>query len=143
MRLCATFWIAFGLIGCSSTPPLELPTCEIPAAPAVAQRPLALPELPLEVAATETTATYDREGMLQWQRYRIASDTNTTIAQENALALEARNESVNALIECSEFSKHWMEIREEMLAAERRAHFIDNWFHRGLIALGLILVATD
>ena len=131
-----------GLIGCSSTPPIELPTCEIPAAPAEAQHPLTLPEIPVELESTVLTATYTLQGMAQWQRYRIAADTNTTIARENALALEARNASVNKLIECSSYSKHWMELREDMLQEERRAHFIDNLWSRGalvLIAVGAAL----
>ena len=99
MRLCAICLIAGALTACSSTP-LELPTCEIPQAPTVAQRPLSLPELPVEVSSTETTATFDLAGMAQLKRYRIASETNERVSNLNAAALEARNESINALIEC-------------------------------------------
>jgi len=134
---CSILGVLATLAACSSTP-LQLPTCAIPEAPTFAQQPISLPELPLEVSSTDTTATFDLEGMLQLKRYRIASDTNTEIAQANALALEARNEEVNALIECSRYSKIWMEVREDQLNQERRDHFIDNLWHRGVIALGVI-----
>lgn len=140
MRICATFLILGVLTACSSTP-LELPTCQIPETSLDTQQPLTLPELPVEVSSTESTATFDVAGMQQLKRYRIASEANSAIASANADALAARNESTNALIECSEGQEHWSQIREEMLEQERRDHFIDNWFYRGVIALGLIAVA--
>ena len=140
MRLCAICLIAGALIGCSSTP-LELPTCEIPKAPAEAQHPLSLPELPVEVSSTETTATFDIAGMMQLKRYRIASETNERVSNLNAKALEARNESINALIECTKYQKVWAEVREEMLQQERFNHSMDNYWHRAIIVLGALAVA--
>lgn len=140
MRACVIFLMAGGLIGCSSTP-LELPTCEIPEAPEAAQYALSLPEMPVEVSTTAETATFDLPGLLQLERFRRASVTNKIIADENALALEARNESVNALIECSRYTKIWMEVREDMLEQERQDHWLDNLWHRGVIVLGAIAVA--
>ena len=127
----------FVMAGCSSTP-LELPTCEIPGPLAEVQHPLKLPRLPQAASSTDTTATYPLEEVKQLKRYRLAADANTKVAKANALALEARNDEVNALIECSRYSKIWMEVREDMLDQERRDHFIDNLWHRGLIALGVI-----
>lgn len=127
--------------GCSSTP-LELPACEILGPLAEVQMPLTLPELPSAVRSDDAMATFDLAGMQQLKRYRIASDANTAIAEKNALALKARNEEVNKLIECSRYSKIWMEVREDMLEQERREHFMDNLYHRGLIALGLIAAAV-
>ncbi len=137
MKALAAFLMVGGLIGCSSTP-LELPTCEIPEAPASAQHALSLPEMPQEVSATDSTATFDLGGLLQLERFRQAALANEQIANENALALEARNESVNALIECSKYQKIWMEVREDMLEQERHDHAMDNWFYRGVITLGVL-----
>jgi len=103
------------------------------------QSPLDLPALPDEVSYTATTATFDVAGMQQLKRYRIASETNKLIAISNAAALQARNNEVIALQECSEHQRVWTEIREEMLQQERQDHFADNWFHRGLIALGILV----
>jgi len=140
MRACVIFWIAGGLIGCSNTP-LELPTCDIPAPMAEVGYPVKVPAMPLEISSTDSTATFDRAGILQFERLRQASETNKTVAEENAMAIEARNESVNQLIECARYSKIWMEIREDMLEQERQDHLIDNLWHRGVIVLGAIAVA--
>lgn len=107
----------------------------------MAQRPLSLPELPQEVSSTESTATFDLPGMMQLKRYRIASETNEMVANLNAQALEARNESINELIECSRYQKVWIEVREEMLKAERFDHTMDNYWHRAIILLGALAVA--
>jgi len=139
MRLWLSCLILGALSACSSTP-LELPSCEIPQAPAVAQFPLSLPELPQEVSSTDLTATFDIPGMQQLKRYRIASETNLTIGKANALALEARNESINALIECTRYQKIWAEVREDMLQQERFSHSMDNYLHRGIIVLGALAV---
>lgn len=138
-RKCSVIGGLIVLTACSTV--RELPDCEIPEAPAEAQRAVLLPELPQEVSSTNTTATFDLDGMLQLKRYRIASDTNTEVANLNAEALEARNESINALIECVRGQNIWMEIREDELEREKLDHFIDNLLHRGLIALGLVAVA--
>jgi hypothetical protein len=142
MRICVVFLILGALTACSTTPP-ELPDCEIPLAPESAQQPIILPDLPAVVSSTETTATFDLEGMKRLKQYRIASETNMTIASDNAGALEARNESVNYLIECGKSAKAFAAVRQEQLDIERRDHFIDNWFYRGLIALGIIAVVAQ
>ncbi len=136
-------WLAFCLIGvlsgCSSQP-IQIPTCVIDAAPVETTQPLSLPELPAVVSATDTTASFDLEGMQQLKRYRIASETNTAIASDNASALQERNQSVNALIECGKWNERFSEIREEQLRQERHDRFVDSLWYRGIIALGLIAV---
>ncbi len=139
-------WPIFLILGVSltacSTTPLELPTCEIPAPMAEIGQPVSVPEMPSAVSQTEDTATFDRAGVVALTQVRIAADTNSTIAQENALAIESRNEEVNQLIECARYSKIWMEVREDMLDQERKDHQFDNYWHRGVIlalALGLAL----
>jgi hypothetical protein len=102
--------------------------------------PVSVPEMPSAVSQTEDTATFDRDGVVALTQVMVAADTNKTIAEENALAIQARNEEVNALIECARYQLIWMEVREDMLEQERRDHQIDNLWHRGLIALGVIAV---
>lgn len=138
-------WQAFLIVGaltagCSSTP-VELPDCQIPASTEAAQAALDLPALPGEVSSTDTTATFDVAGMQQLKRYRIASEANKTIADENALALDARNRSVEALLECSRNQRQFAVIREELLQQERKDRFIDNLWHRGLIVVIAIGIA--
>lgn len=136
MRIWPILFLSGTLTGCSSTP-IELPTCEIPEVTLEVTEPLSLPERPAFVSSTDSTATLDLDGVRALQRYRIAAETNTEIAQRNAEALEARNASVNALRECAEYLEIWIEVREDMLRQERRDHTIDNIWHRALILVGV------
>ncbi len=126
-----------GLIGCSSTP-LELPTCTIPGPSPEVGHPISVPEMPAEVSATADTATFDLPGLLQLERVRQASLANSEVAEQNALALQARNTEITELIECARYSTIWMEVREDMLEQERHDHAMDNWFYRGVITLGVL-----
>lgn len=137
------YWIlgAGLLTGCSSTP-LELPTCDIPAPPAEVGLPVSVPEMPAAVSQTEDIATFNRDGVVRLTQVRVSAETNKRVAAENAAALQARNDEVTALIECSKYQKIWMEVREDMLEQEREDHRIDNLWHRGLIVLGVIAVAA-
>jgi hypothetical protein len=97
-----------------------------------------VPEMPVEMRRSEEGAWFDLEGLLQFQRLRAASESNKTVGDLNAAALQARNDEVNALIECVRHQNVWMEVREEMLDQERKAHQIDNLWHRGLIVFGVV-----
>ena len=143
MKAWLIYWIlgASLLTACSSAPP-ELPTCEIPAPMAEVGRPLRVPEMPSPVSSSEDSTSFDRAGIVILTQVRVAAATNEKVAEENALAIESRNEEVNQLIECARYSNIWMQQREEMLETERRDHFIDNLWHRGLIvvvAVGMAL----
>jgi hypothetical protein len=131
-----TFWIlgASLLTACSSTP-VELPTCEIPAPMAEVGHPIGVPEMPVETSRTDDGATFDRAGVVQLTQLRVAAETNKRVAEENALAIEARNEEVNQLIECARYAGIWMEVREEMLEDQKQEHMMDNLMRNGLILL--------
>ena len=139
MRICVLFSIL--IVASCAGEPIQIPSCVIDAAPVETTQPLRLPELPAVVSATDTTATFGLEGMKQLKRYRIASETNTAIASDNASALQARNQSVNALIDCGKWNERFAEIREEQLRQERRDRFIDSLWYRGIIIIGGITVA--
>ena len=141
MKRLAVFWILGASLTACSTTPLELPSCEVPEALGQIAELQSVPEMPVEASRTESTATFDLEGLLQLDRLRKASESNKTVGDLNAAALQARNEEVNALIECVRYQNVWMEVREDMLEQEREAHKIDNLWHRGVIVLGLIAVA--
>lgn len=130
------------LTGCSSTP-LELPTCNIPAPPVEVAAGVSVPEMPSAVSQTEDRATFDRAGVVTLTRVLVSAETNKRIATENAAALQARNDEVTALIECSKYQKIWMEVREDMLEQEREDHRVDNLWHRGIIALGIIFAVSQ
>ena len=98
---------------------------------------LSAPQMPEAASSTKTTATYDLEGLLQLDRVYKAGVANQTVANENALALEARNAEVTALIECARYQNVWIQVHAEDLKDEQREHWLDNLLHRGLIVLGL------
>lgn len=127
-----------GLSGCASSP-VELPTCEVEPVTVEVQQPLRLPEMPSPVSGDDDTVSFDRDGFAALVAYTIAAGGNYDIAVANAGALEAQSEAYNELVECSRLAHQFGQVREEQLARERRDHFIDNWFHRGLIALGILV----
>jgi len=135
-QLVAFLILGASLQGCSTTP-LEPPSCEVPETLGPIAAMQSVPEMPVETSRTEAGASFDLEGLLQFQRLREASVANKTVGDLNAAALQARNDEVNALIECVRHQNVWMEVREDMLEQERSAHQIDNLWHRGLIALGV------
>jgi hypothetical protein len=104
-------------------------------------QPVSVPEMPSPVSASEEMATFDKAGIVTLTQVRVAAATNKTVAQENAAAITARNIEVNELIECSRYMGVWIDVHAEDLNDEKRDHFIDNLWHRGVIVLGLIAVA--
>jgi len=140
MRTWPLFLLIGILTGCSSTP-VSLPSWDIPEATEEAQQPLELPVRPQATLSATGMAEFSQEGMLQLQRYVAASEANFAIARANAQALEAQSRAYNALIQAGQLQRQVAEIRQELLEIERRDHFIDVWFHRGIIVLGAVAVA--
>ncbi len=140
MRLFLAF-LAIGLLtGCASAPQ-QTPNCDIPAPMEEVGQAISVPQMPVATSSTLDTATFDLEGLLQLDRVYKSSQTNETIANENALALEARNAEVNALIECARWQNVWIDVHAEDLKDEKRAHFIDNLKYQIAIVLGMVVVA--
>lgn len=95
--------------------------------------------MPSPVSADDQTVTYDRDGFAALVAYTITAGGNYEVAAANAGALEAQSEAYNELSECAKVAHQFGQVREEQLAQERRDHFVDNWFYRGLIALGILV----
>ena len=98
---------------------------------------VSVPEMPIGVSRTEELTTFDRDGIAVLTQLRVSAAFNHKIANENALALEARNAEVTALIECARYQNVWIQVHAEDLKDEQREHWLDNLLHRGLIVLGL------
>ena len=133
------FSLLFMSTGCSSTPQ-QTPNCDISTPMEGIGQAVSVPEMPVVVSSTSESATFDFDGIAQLTKVRIAAETNKTIANENALALEARNAEVNALIECARWQNVWIDVHAEDLKDEKRAHFIDNLKYQLAIGLGVIAV---
>ena len=80
-----------------------------------------------------------------WQRLDVFEDVaidNTEIADLNASIAEDSDEAYDHILNAAKAQQKIAQIRQEMLEAERKDHFIDNLWHRGLIlalAIGLAL----
>ena len=141
MRIWPIF-LALGILqGCASQP-IELPSWDSlePASEEI-QYPLSLPEIPAPASSTDDTVTFTKEAFRTLTLYVTAAGGNYDIAVANAEALERQSAAYNYLIEAGKLQRQFAQIREEQLAKERQDHIIDNLFHRGIIALGLIGLA--
>ena len=133
-----TCFLLGSLSGCVSSP-VEIPEWDLTPATVEAQQPLSRPELPSPESSTQDTVTFSRDSLKTLLDIVDIADGNYAIAVENAAALEDQARAYNQLIEVGELQQQFMQIREEQLERERRDHFVDNWFHRGLIALGILV----
>lgn len=133
-----TCFLLGSLSGCASSP-VELPTCEVEETSTEIQTPLRLPEMPSPERGEGDTLIFTRAQFAVLLDYATISGGNYEIASENAAALEKQSEAYNELSNCARQAHQFGQVREEQLARERRDHFVDNWFHRGLIALGILV----
>lgn len=133
-----TCFLLGSLSGCASSP-VDLPTCEVDKASVDIQHADDLPDVPDPASSTSDTVTFSKEGFRQLTVYITAAGGLEAVAKNNTAALESQSEAYNELIECASIVNQFGQVREEQLARERRDHFIDNWFHRGLIALGVLV----
>jgi hypothetical protein len=83
--------------------------------------------------------TFTKDGFQSLLEYSVIAGGNYEIALANAEAAEALSGAYNYLIEAGKLQHQFAQVRDEQLQRERRDHFIDNWFHRGLIALGILV----
>lgn len=129
-----------GSLGGCASDPIQVPTWQnLEPASVSAQRPLERPDLPDPIDSTSETVTFDTDGFKTLLDIIDIGDGNYEIAQANADALNAQSSAYNALIDAGRLQEQFTQIREEQLQRERRDHFLDNWFHRGLIALGILI----
>lgn len=124
--------------GCASNP-VELPDWDLAARQSDVEvtNPLPLPML----CAIPETGVWPAECWKMLDAYDIVASANYEAAASNASALRKSEAAYDSLIEAGKLQSQLARIREEMLERERRAHTLDNWFYRVIIALGLIGVA--
>ena len=126
--------LLFSLSGCVSSL-VEIPEWELTPVESTAQQPLRLPEFPSPESTTEGVVVFTKDQFAVIVDYMTVSGGNYTIAQENAAAVDAMGQAYNQLIEVGKLQRSFTQIRQEQLEREKRDHFIDNWFHRGVIVL--------
>ena len=129
------------LQGCASAP-VEIPAWDLSSVTEEAQAPLTLPEFPSPAFTTEDTVTFTKADFGVVVDYMDVSIGNFTIAQENYEDSVAMGLAYNQLIDVGKLQRSFTQIIQQQLEREKRDHFYDNWFHRGVIAVLGILVVT-
>ena len=97
-------------------------------------------ELPIlcEISSTGTWNASIAECWAIFEQYEEIAEFNYVAAQGNATGLRNAEAATLELIEAAKVQQQLSQIRQQMLERERRAHFLDNWFYRILIGLGLL-----
>jgi len=127
--------LALIISGCAAEP-IQLPNFEEAArSDEKVTDPVVLPDL-CEIPFTTADC---------YQRFDVFEDVaigNTDLAQINADIARLSDQAYDKILSGAKKQQDIALIREDMLQAERRDHFIDNLWHRGLIILlaaGLVL----
>jgi len=94
-----------------------------------------------DICEIPSNGTWPRECWIALDAFDIVATGNTEIAQDLAGALNASDESYDALLGAAKVQQELSQIRKDLLERERQAHTMDNWFYRGFIALILVGVA--
>ena len=140
MILPTTIWLACCLTGCAT--PIEIPQWDIEPQIQNVTFPVEPPEKPVPSYTTDTEVTFDLEAFRALVAWSVVAEGNYDIAQANAVSLQHQIDAYNALLEAGKLQQQMSEIREEQLQLERNDHTMDNWFYRGIIAVGIIAVLS-
>ena len=126
------------LSGCASSNPVDIPDWNIDPIQEEVQAIKRLPPLPpasdLQCLAPEVS--------VMLLDYSIVAGGIYDVAVANTEGLVSMNQAYNDLAHAGQLQKNFTLVRDEQLAESRRAHFIDNLWHRAVIvvlAIGLML----
>jgi len=135
-----SLWIALIATACAANQPVQLPEWDIePLVIGEAVNPTPLPELcELQKAASGELIGWDAECAQSFLAYEIVAEANTDKAYNNTAALLKTEAATNHLIDAAKMQREIAIIRQDLLEEERTEHWLDNLFHRIIIALGVI-----
>ena len=141
-RIWRNCWLlTISLAGCANSP-VELPSWDqLDYADGEVQMPLSLPDRPQIATSDDLSATYNLDQFAVLVDYMDVAEANESIATDNADALKSMEQAYNHLIDAGKMQREVAVLRQQLLDEERNAHLIDNLWHRGIIVLGLIVVA--
>ena len=133
-----TCFLLLSLSGCASNP-VDIPDWDLTPAVEEFQHQRRLPEIPSPASSTEDSVTFSKDAFARIVAYTIVAGGNYDISKANEQALSAQIRAYNMLIEAGKLQNRFTQIRDEQLQRERRDHFMDNWLHRGIIAIGILV----
>lgn len=125
------------LAGCVTTPTSHIPDWEI----VEREKKEAADPMPLPALCSIPWDASDVGCWAKLDNYDIVAYGNTEIARANTRALRETELAYDRLVDAGKLQNELSQIRHELLEQERYAHRMDNFYHRGLIVLGVLLVA--
>ena len=140
MKIWTVLLIGLIAVGCASNPRTELPNWDIAERDKTeeAADPLVLPQL--------CTIPWSETNVACWSAlddYDVISAANYDIAEANTAALRKTEAGYDHIVQAGRMQQELGEIRQELLDEERRGRWLDKWYYRGIIALGLIAVGVS
>lgn len=91
-------------------------------------------------------SAYSRiEDVDTFELYLIRADSNTTIAEQNAVALDATLEKANQIVLAGRSQENITKIIQEQLANSESQRKRDKWYYRGMLILmgGAVIVVAE
>ncbi len=138
MRIWTSLCIASILIGCATSPRVELPKWDISITQAEeTAAPTLLPEL-CELQRVGDILGWDARCTKIFLTYEVIAEGNTAIAEANTSALRKNEAATGHLVNAAKMQQTITVILQDLLEEERAAHAMDNWTHKLIIALGLL-----
>ena len=133
--------IALISVSACATAPVELPDWELAERNQSVEvtEPLTLPPL----CEIPISGQWPAECWKKLDAFDIVATGNYDQAQSTANALRKSDASYDALLRAAKVQQELSQIRQDLLKQERQAHTMDNWFYRGVIALGLIAAGVS
>lgn len=129
---------ALALAGCAATPTPD-PWADYEPHDEPVAAPIEHDGWPEPIAYTDETVTFDLNGALALESWRIAGLGNYEIASELMHQVIALREENDALVRAGRAQRQVAEFRRQMLEDERRAHAIEKitlWAGMVLVVVG-------
>ena len=135
MKVLILLSITLILTACAGRDRYQLPDWDL-AAPTETEITDAVP-LPL-LCEAGAGGTWSAKCWTHMSEYEAVAERNTIAAQNYADGLRNSEQYQRELIGAAKVQQELGKIRQRLLEDEREAHKWDNWFYRGVIALGLL-----
>ncbi len=138
MRILVLSLISLSLASCATLVPNPWVGLDVDLSPAAT--PLDCGSFPLPTEITETHVLYDKAGLNDLNAYRLCSEDNEAIVTEHALQIGQLKIARKGLVEAGQAQRRISDMREQMLADERRHNFFQSiGLYAVIIGMGFAL----
>ncbi len=124
MKKLVLFLILGALASCASEPPQRWQGLTTETEPSA--RPLDCGSFPFPSDFNDEQVVYDQSGVNELEAYRLCSEANETIANENANTVDQLKVARKGLVEAGQAQENIANMRQEMLEDERRHNFFEK-----------------